>query len=227
MGLLVDEPIIVKMMLDCRAYIILINDVLVCFLGFCQFLLHKPLPISVTLNNATSSSNSHLHEYVKIAPFAPDSSYVSCMIKAIIMLKLCVPLLLGLPFLSANHIIADFFAYTTIDQTCGYDLLNAPIITKKKLIEPVMSCLEVKRNKQTMLWELVLVYKDHLKMEKGVSEKVVPLNVAAMVKKRIEVLVMQEKFSILERDFLAKFKDGFEPLPHVNKLPQNVTTRIS
>jgi hypothetical protein len=130
-----------------------------------------------------TSSDSHLHEYVKIAPFALDSSYVSCTIKAIVTPKLCVPLLLGLLFLYANHIIADFFSCTAIDQTCGYDLLNPPIrITKKKLIDPVISCREVKKIKRTMLEELVSVCQDHLKMGKGVPEYVAPLNVAALIK---------------------------------------------
>jgi hypothetical protein len=38
--------------------------------------------------------------------------------------------------------------------------------------------------------------------------------------------VLQEKFGSLEKDFLSEFKDVFEPLPHVNKLPRNVTAQI-
>jgi hypothetical protein len=77
-----------------------------------------------------------------------------------------------------------------------------------------------------MLEELVLVCKKHLEMGKGVPEEIAPLNVAAMIKQRIEVLSLQEKFVSLEKDFLTEFKDVFEPLPHVDKLPRNVTARI-
>src|SRR5882757_5602166 len=63
-------------------------------------------------------------------------------------------------------------------------------------------------------------------MGKGVPEVVKPLNVAAMIRDHIEVLALQEKFRSLEKAFLSEFKDVFEPLPHVNKLPRNVTARI-
>jgi hypothetical protein len=113
-------------MLDCGAHIVLIDAMLVKSLGLCRFCLHKPLLISVALNNSTSS-DSHLYEYVKIALFAPDSSYISRTIKAIVMPSLCVPLLLGLPFLVTNNIVADFTARTAIDKDCNFDLLNPPL----------------------------------------------------------------------------------------------------
>jgi hypothetical protein len=134
---------------------------------------------------------------------------------------------LGLPFLSENHIVADFVARTAIDKHCNYDLLNPPARIKyKKLIEPSMSVTEVKSNKWNMLRELVLVCNECLTMGKGVPEVVKPLNVAAMIRDRIEVLALQEKFGSLEKAFLSQFKDVFEPLPHVDKLPRNVTARI-
>jgi hypothetical protein len=89
-----------------------------------------------------------------------------------------------------------------------------------------MSVVDVRREKKSMLEELVLVCKERLKCGKGVPEIVKPLNVAAMVKERIEILALQEKFGSLEKDFLSEFKDVFEPLPHVDKLPQNVMARI-
>jgi len=94
----VDELFTVDSMLDCGAHVVLISETLVHHLGLCRFRLHKPLPISVALNN-TMSSDSHLYEYVKIMLFSPDSAYVSQAIKAIVTPNLCVPLLLGLPFL--------------------------------------------------------------------------------------------------------------------------------
>jgi hypothetical protein len=169
-------------MLDCGAHVVLISETLVCRLGLCCFRLHKPLPISVALNN-TTSSNSHLYEYVKITPFSPDSAYVSLTIKAVVMPSLCVPLLLGLPFLAMNHIVADFVACTAIDKRCNFDLLNPLLVVKpKKFIEPAMSTVDVRREKKSVLEELVLVCKERLKCGKGVPEIVKPLNIAAMVK---------------------------------------------
>jgi hypothetical protein len=103
MGPVADELITVNSMLDCGAHIILIDSVLVKKLGLCHFHLHNPLPICVALNNLTTSE-SHLYEYVKIAPYSPDPAWTSQTVKAVVTLKLCVPLLLGLPFLTVNHI---------------------------------------------------------------------------------------------------------------------------
>lgn len=63
-------------------------------------------------------------------------------------------------------------------------------------------------------------------MGKCVPEWVKPLNVAGMMKDWIEVLALQKTFGFLEKDFLLDFWDVFEPLPHVDKLPCNVTARI-
>jgi hypothetical protein len=89
-----------------------------------------------------------------------------------------------------------------------------------------MSIADVKNEKKSVLEELVLVCKECLKCGKGIPEFVKLLDIAAMVKERIEVLALQEKFGYLEKDFLSEFKDVFEPLPHVDKLPRNVTARI-
>jgi len=218
-GLSIDEPTTVNSMLDCGAHIMLIDAALVQSLGLRHFRLHKPLPISVALNNMICS-DSHLHEYVKIAPFAPDSSYVSCTIKAIVMPSLCVLLLLGLPFLVANHIVTDFVACTAINKQCNVDLLNAPLKVKnRKFTEPVMSMVDVKKEKKVMLQELIIVCKECLKNGKGTLEFVKPLNIAVMIKDQIEVLALKEKFGSLKKNFLSEFKDVFEPLPHVGKLP--------
>jgi hypothetical protein len=132
------------------------------FLGLHRFCLHEPLPISIAVNN-TSCSDSHLYEYVKIAPFAPDSSYVLHTVKAIITPGLCVPLLLGLPFLVLNNIVADFVACTTVDKTSNIDLLNPPVrVCQRKLIELSVSIPDMKHYKKAVLGELVAVCKECL-----------------------------------------------------------------
>lgn len=147
MGPSVDKPLRVTSMLNCGAHVVFIDATLILHLGLCHFCLHKPLPISMALNN-TTCSDSHLHEYVKITPFAPDSSYVLPTIKAVVTPLLCVLLLLGLPFLSVNHIVADFVTRTAIDKHCNYGLLNPPTkLKQKQLIEPSVSLVEIKNIK--------------------------------------------------------------------------------
>jgi hypothetical protein len=188
--------------------------------------LHEPLPISVAVNN-TSCSNSHLYEYVKIALFAPDSSYVSCTVKAIITPGLCVPLLLGLPFLVSNNIVANFVANTTIDKTSNIDLLNPPVrVCQRKLIELSVSIPDMKHYKKAVLRELVAICKERLQNGVNIPEYVKPLDVTGMVKDWIEVLALQKKFVSLEKEFLSDYRDVFKPLPHVDKLPCNVTAQI-
>jgi hypothetical protein len=106
-------------------------------------------------------------------------------------------------------------------------LLNPPLrVKKRKFAEPAISMVEVKREKKAMLQELLIVCEEHLKSGKGTPEFVKPLDIAVMIKERIEVLALKEKYGSLERDFLSEFKDVFEPLHHVDKLPWNVTARI-
>jgi hypothetical protein len=198
-------------------------------LGLRRFRLHKPLPISVALNNSTTS-DSHLHEFVRIAPFAPNSAWVSCTVKAIIVPHLCVPLLLRLPFLTANQILVDFASHTAIDKHCNYDLLNP---SAQKLNRVIVSKRQERKKKKLLkkefdvvLLELISVCRDRLTEGKCVPEYVKPLNVAALVKDRIELLAFQEKVGTSESELLAEFQDVFKPLPHVDKLPTNVTARI-
>jgi len=80
----------------------------------------------VALNNSSSSLDSHLHEYIKLVPYAPGSAWISQTVKAIVTPNLYVPLLLDLPFLTVNHIVTDFKTHTTINKENKYDLLNPP-----------------------------------------------------------------------------------------------------
>ena len=120
-----DDPITVNGMLNCGSHVILIDSMLVEHPGLCWYHLHNHLPISVAVNS-TSLSDSHLHKYIKISPYAPDFSWTSQTVKAFVTPGLCVPLHLGLPFLTVNCILADFETHTVIDKNNNYALLNCP-----------------------------------------------------------------------------------------------------
>lgn len=123
LGLGAGKPITVSSMLDSSMHIVLIDNALVEKLGLHHFHLHKLVPISVALNNA-ATTKTQLHEYIKIAPFSPNSAWTSWTIKAVVTPNLCVSVLLGLPFLSVNHIVADFKKWTVIDKRTSYNLLQ-------------------------------------------------------------------------------------------------------
>lgn len=56
-----DEPLTINSMLDCGVHVVLIDSRLAETLGLQHFCLHKPLPISIALNN-TATSNSHFQQ---------------------------------------------------------------------------------------------------------------------------------------------------------------------
>lgn len=97
-------------------------------------------------------SDSHLYEYVKITQYTVDAAWMSHSVKAVITPMLCVPLLLGLPFLTVNHIVADFQHCSVIDRNNKYDLLNPPVIKRQKLLsKPKATVMEVKKAKRLVL----------------------------------------------------------------------------
>ena len=69
-------------------------------------------------------------EIVKLPLYNASGHYVSKSICTVISASLCVPILLGLPFLKHNNIIIDVKANTAINKNNGFDLLN-PVIPEK------------------------------------------------------------------------------------------------
>jgi hypothetical protein len=150
-------------------------------------------------------------------------------VKAIIAPHLYVPLLLGLPFLVANHIIIDFATHTTIDKRCNYDLLNPPHKPNRIIVDEHQECRAknlFKKEFGVVLLELISVCHDLLAEGKCIPEDIKPLNVTGLIRDCIEILAFQEKVRKFETKFLSEFHDVFEPLPHVDKLPTNVMAQI-
>ena len=66
---------------------------------------------------------------------------MSGSIKAKVNIGLSVPLILGMPFLSAEHVVIDAHDRTAIDKRTGFDLLNNPVyppcpITPDRVVPP-------------------------------------------------------------------------------------------
>src|SRR5262245_49479110 len=102
-------------MIDIGAHGVFIDPHIVNNLGFRRFKLSKPCRINLALQNGQHSVVS-LDEYVKIKPYTTNSAWSSVTLKAIIAPGLCVPLLLGVPFLESNHIVIDCNSRTVIDK---------------------------------------------------------------------------------------------------------------
>jgi hypothetical protein len=144
--------------------------------------------------------------------------------------KLCVLLLLGILFLKVNKIVMDFDSHTAIDKQCSYDILNPPVFRYRKCVyilkaERAMK-KELKEKMKMALTELVEVCQERLKVGKCVPEEVKPLDMAGMIKTRIECLSAEEKLRKTEEELMWEFRDVFKPIPHGENLPHNITARI-
>jgi hypothetical protein len=100
--------------------------------------------VDFALQNRKKYSTS-LYEYVKIRLSSSDVSWTSITLKAIIAPGLCVPILLGIPFLESNHIVIDCNLHTVIDKHCNYNLLNSEPVTPPVPPSPKKMCTHRKK----------------------------------------------------------------------------------
>jgi hypothetical protein len=81
----------------------------------------------------------------------------------------------------------------------------------------------VTKAKELMFVELVKVCQEWLENGKCVPEEVKLLDVAGMIKNRIEIVAFQDRIQGLEDKLLVKYMMCSKPLlPHVDKLPTTV-----
>ncbi|KAJ7823765.1 hypothetical protein B0H13DRAFT_1484103, partial [Mycena leptocephala] len=74
--------------------------------------------------SSLSESPLSCREYVKLRVSSRDGNWTSGVARAKVNIGLCVPLILGMPFLSAEHIVIDSAERSAIDKRTGFDLLN-------------------------------------------------------------------------------------------------------
>ena len=127
-GLLTDFPVKTRVLIDNGAHVVLIRPDVVAKLNLRKHRLHEPEIVDIAMNNGKKSS-LELYEYVKLSLTSLDATWTSKTVKALIAPNLCMPVILGLPFLMHNTIVTDHAARTCIDKTVNYDLLNPPTIS--------------------------------------------------------------------------------------------------
>ena len=114
----------INALIDPGSHAVLIHAGLVNMLLLRRRLLHKPEIIELVMESNGQNSQIVLHEYVKLKLYDPSNYWQSRTVQAIITPTLCVPVILGLPFLVHNHIVVDHANRTVIDKISGFDLLN-------------------------------------------------------------------------------------------------------
>ena len=221
-----DFPVKTRALLDNGAHLALIRPELVERLGLKKYRLHEPEPVDVAFSS--EKKITHLYHYVKLSLSSLDSSWTSRVVKAVVTPRLCLPIILGLPWLERNFIVTDHAARTCIDKRNSYDLLNPPIIVPPPPPKPQLreQLKTLKADKKLMLAELMMVCHDRLKNKNLKLEHVEEFNVAGAIRERIDVLVAQEQLNMQEKKLKSEYKEIFEPIPHADELPCDVVAEI-
>lgn len=110
MNLTDDFPVKTRALIDNGAHLALIHPELVERLGLKKYRLHKPELVDVAFSK--EKKKTELYYYVKLSLSSLDSSWTSRVVKAIVTPGLCVPVILGLPWLEWNSIVTDHAART-------------------------------------------------------------------------------------------------------------------
>ncbi|KAJ7158997.1 hypothetical protein C8R43DRAFT_882239, partial [Mycena crocata] len=197
-------PLHSRALIDNGCHLVVIDEDLADKLDLRCFKLREPEDVSLAFSPGPDSerSTTSLHEYVKLHPLSCDQSWTSHTVRALVAPNLCAPLILGLPFLSRNHIVIDHESRTAVDKCCQYDLLNPPAVKPPPV--PKMKLRE--------------------KLE---VTDLKPVDVIAAVRERVEVLSHYEELSKRADKIRADYARLFEPMPHAKDLPSDVLCEIS
>ena len=139
----VDNPtdrVLVKArtLIDGGTHMVLIRPDLVTHLNLSAKPLEKPEQVNVALGSAEHINQ--LTHYVTITPMSLDNCFHSQPLHAVIALGLCMPLILGLPFLCTNRIACNYAECTCLITTMipPYNLLN---VLPKEMKTPALETM--------------------------------------------------------------------------------------
>ncbi|KIJ99028.1 hypothetical protein K443DRAFT_8699 [Laccaria amethystina LaAM-08-1] len=217
-----DFPVKTPALIDNGAHLVLIHPELVDCLGLKKYRLKTPELVDVAFSN--EKKKTELYHYVKLSLSSLDSAWTSRVIKAIVTPGLCLPIILGLPWLERNHIVTDHAAQTSIDKVELYDLLNPPHISPPPPPKPrLKEQLKItKADKKLMLAELMMVCHDRLKDKKLQPEQVKDFDVAGAVRDRLDALLAQEQLKSWE----TKLKRNSKIFLNQSLMPTNSQMKL-
>ncbi|KIM84433.1 hypothetical protein PILCRDRAFT_6103 [Piloderma croceum F 1598] len=155
-----------------------------------------------------------------------DQVWTSRTCRAILAPNLCVPLLLGGPFLSSNNLVIDHGTRTCIGKNCGYNLLNPPLVERqinkpKPRFDP-----ELKTLQKAVVADIKSLFPTTAaKLDKSTTSHL-PCPIAA-VRFRIEQLLSDDTLKQKGEDLKHEYLDIFPPnIPDTKELPSEVLMRI-
>lgn len=206
-GPTVELPIKISTLIDNGAHMVLIHLQLVSQLKLPIFELPQPELIDVSMSSSTTKQFS-LTTYVKLRVTSLDSQWTSRVVYAIIAPRLCMPVVLGLPFLETNFIVCDHKDRSCIDKKTNYNLLH-PIPKKSQPTPKLPLKQQLKINKQlkvAALKELVLTVKEKWLSKPNPDEIISPPNYIAAIKGQITSIINAQILNRKEAKIRQEFK---------------------
>jgi len=176
-------PIMLAALIDHGSHVVLISDEFANSLFLKHHKLFEPMSVELAMPAEGPKRIVCLSEWVKLKLYDPSGMWQSKTVRAIIAPSLCVPVILGGPFLTHNNIVIVHMARTAIDKLSGFDLLNLkplslPPQPKKKLKEFFR---DLQSDHKFMLAELDMVCAERKCKLKNMFERVKPIDVVAAV----------------------------------------------
>ncbi|KAG6859273.1 hypothetical protein C0995_010095 [Termitomyces sp. Mi166 len=203
---IISFPLSVCAILDNGCPSTVIDADLIAKLGLQRF------PLAKHKDNLTSLTQSPLTctEYVRLEATAK------------VNIGLPVPLILGIPFLSAESLVLDMEARTAIDKRTGYDIMNPSIHTTPISVSPTMPCKHVhtrapRRNGHDKC-TAPLHCEDHTS----------PSQIMALIRERVEHLSLEKLLAKKDTEAKQRYADCFpSELPKTTEdIPNHIYHRI-
>lgn len=129
-------PIIFDALLDHGSHTVLISETFTVNLSLKRHKLHEPMSVEIAMPRKGKKVIVKLFKWVKLKLYDLSGAWTSKTLRTMIGPSLCANVILGGPFLAHNNIVIDHGAWTAINKTMGFDLLNpsaAEPVSKPKM----------------------------------------------------------------------------------------------
>ena len=186
-------PLKVSSLVDNGCHLVLIHPDIVSKLGLTVFKLPVPEPVDIAIKDSKQKKKMELVDFVLLKATSLDQRWISRRMRALVAPNLCMPLILGLPFLSHNNIVTDHALCSCVDKKTGYNLINPEIVTPpKKKLQPKEKRQQIKVFKRDTIKELKTIRSAMRVVVDSTLETVKEFDVVGAIKQRIEDLAFAE-----------------------------------
>src|SRR5258705_237221 len=225
-GPTVDFPLTSHSLIDNGAHIVLIRPELVERLQLPVYTLDKPEEVDVAIDSSCKRKEKKiLSTFVILRVTSLDQTFVAKPVRALITPGLCMPVILGLPWLEHNKIVCDHADRACIVKGLNYDLLHPPTISPPKppKLKLKQQLAYNKQLKKFALKELVDTVKNRWM---PTSEPVKQIDVVAAIRNRITAISVLDDLEQRGARIRQDFSSVFKPIPHIDRLPTQFQARI-